>query len=51
MVVEGGDSLHDDLRVVDTLGGEPRPVADGQHGVSHERVVLHKLERLIRQQQ
>lgn len=50
-VVKGGDSLHDDLRVVHVLGGEARPVADGQHGIRHERVVLHELQGLIRQQQ
>lgn len=51
VVVEGGDSLHDDLCVVDIFGGEARPLANGQHGVGHERVVLHKLQCLVGQQQ
>lgn len=47
--IEGLNSLHGDLRVVDVFGDEARAVADGQHGVLQQRMVPHKLQRLIRQ--
>lgn len=47
--VEGLHSLDGDLRVVDVFGDEARAVSDGQHGVLQQRMVLHKLQRLIGQ--
>lgn len=45
--VERSDPLHNYLSVVDVLGDEARPVADGQDGVLQQRVVLDKLEGLV----
>lgn len=47
--IEGLNSLHSDLRVVDVFGDEARAVADGQHGVLQQRMVPHELQSLIRQ--
>lgn len=45
--VKGADALHDDLRVVDVLGDEARPVANGQDGVLQQGVVLDELQGLV----
>lgn len=47
--IEGLDSLHSDLCVVDVFGDEARAVADGQHRVLQQRVVPHELQSLIGQ--
>lgn len=47
--IEGVDSLHSDLCVVDVFGDEARAVADGQHRVLQQRVVPHELQSLIGQ--
>lgn len=47
--VQSANPLHHDLSVVDVLGDEARPVADGLDGVLQQGVVLDKLEGLVRQ--
>lgn len=47
--VQGADPLHRYLGVVDVLGDEAGPIADGLDGVLQQWVVLDKLQRLVRQ--
>lgn len=47
--VQGAHPLHRYLGVVDVLGDEAGPIADGLDGVLQQRVVLDKLQGLVRQ--